>query len=274
MVATDLTRGSQSYWDIAADTYEQDFTTTLIGQLLRRRVWRELDRIFRPDDRLLELNCGTGIDAVYLARKGMTVMACDISSRMVEQARRRADQSRLSGNLDFRVLATEELSALTDNGQFDGAYSNFSGLNCVGDLVSVRRNLARLLKPGGSVALCMLGRFVPWEIAWFFAHGDPRKAMRRLRPGVTPASNNGAPHVRYHPRQEIVAAFSPEFQLRRWKGIGIFLPPSYMEHQARRFPRTIGLLDRVDGLVGDTPIFRSMADFVLLEFQRTENENG
>jgi SAM-dependent methyltransferase len=260
---------TQAYWDTAADTYEQDFTDGLVGRMLRRAVWRELDRVFNADDRVLELNCGTGIDAVHLAQRGVTLLACDISQRMIDLARARADTARLQCRADFRVLATENLSTLAGHGPFDGAFSNFSGLNCVEDLGEVRRNLAKLIRPGGSAVLCMLGRFVPWEIVWYMAHGDGHKATRRLRRHAESSFPAGAPSVRYWSRQEIVREFSPDFQLRRWKGLGIFLPPSYVEHWAQRFPKVTAALDRSDRLFGRVPVFRNMADFVLLEFRRT-----
>ncbi len=82
---------TQAYWDVAADSYARDFTTTLIGQKLRAAVWRDLDRAFRPGQKVLELNCGTGLDAVHLAQRKIRVLACDISKGMVEQARRHAE---------------------------------------------------------------------------------------------------------------------------------------------------------------------------------------
>jgi len=42
-------RSSQAYWGAAADTYERDFSTTVVGQVLRRAVWRELERVFSGD---------------------------------------------------------------------------------------------------------------------------------------------------------------------------------------------------------------------------------
>jgi ubiquinone/menaquinone biosynthesis C-methylase UbiE len=66
MSAPDSIRSAQAYWDTAANAYEDDFSGTLIGQTLRHAVWRDLDHLFRPGQRVLELNCGTGIDAVHL----------------------------------------------------------------------------------------------------------------------------------------------------------------------------------------------------------------
>lgn len=259
---------AETYWDIAAETYERDFTGTLIGQTRRRAVLQRLERIFQPGQRILELNCGTGIDAVHLAGRGIRVLACDISPGMIHRARRLASATGAGDRIDFRVLATEKISILANEGPFDGAFSNFSGLNCVEDLSAVVEDLALLLKPGAPVLVCMMGRFVPWEITWFLAHRNWERAIHRL----------GQRHSRSHVEQdglticrprvkEIVSLFAPRFRLRRWRGIGIAVPPSYTELSARRFPGLITLLAALDARIGGLPPFRSMADQVVLEFE-------
>jgi ubiquinone/menaquinone biosynthesis C-methylase UbiE len=264
----DLTPSTQIYWNAAAQTYEQDFAGTLIGQIQREAVWRELERVFRPGQRVLELNCGTGIDALHLAKRGVRILACDIAPGMIDLARERVATARVCEAVDFRVLATEDLPNLEPEGPFDGAYSNFSGLNCVEDLPAVARNLHRLLAPGAPLLVCMIGKFVPWEIAWFLAHRDVSKALRRLRRGVVRSVEGGTLKVQYPPVREIVRVFAPCFKLRKWRGIGIVVPPSYMESWACRFPRVTRALAAMDKRLGGLPVLRSMADCVLLEMTR------
>ena len=68
---------AQAYWDTVATTYDRDFGDSVTGRVNRRVVWRALDRAFKPGQRVLELNCGTGIDAVHLAARGIRVLACE-----------------------------------------------------------------------------------------------------------------------------------------------------------------------------------------------------
>lgn len=267
MLSSGTVQRAQAYWDVAARTYEAEFLDTPIGQLMRSRIWRELDRTFFRGARILELNCGTGADALHLAERKVHVTACDISPGMIERARQRALTLRADRRPEFHILPTEHLCELA--GEFDGAFSNFAGLNCVRDLRVVSRELARLLQPGASFLACMLGRFVPWEIVWYFAHGDARKALRRLVPGAR--ENVDGPdgvEVRYYSRRQIVSAFEPEFWLHDWRGIGISLPPTYAQQWARRFPSVPLLLTGIDELLGTVPLFRSAAGFMLLHFRR------
>ena len=259
---------AQGYWDTAAENYDQVFTNTLVGQTRREAVWRDLERVFQPRQRVLELNCGTGLDALHLAERGVQVLACDISPRMVELARDRVAAAKLS--VDFRVLANEDIGQLAPDGPFDGAFSNFSGLNCVDDLSATARDLATLLKPGSTALLCMVGCFVPWDIVWFLAHGNPRRSMQRIRRNASRKLEGGTLRVQYHPVRELRRLFAPWFRLRKWRGIGIGVPPTYMAHWASRFPKVTRTVAAIDDPLGRIPIVRNMADCVLLHFERTD----
>ena len=261
---------ARAYWNAAAGTYDQDFAGTLIGLTRREAVWRDLDRIVHPGQRILELNCGTGIDALHLAERGVRIVACDIAPRMIDLARQRVSTTKFAETIEFRALPTEEIGTLATEEPFDGAFSNFAGLNCVEDLSATSRDLRELLKPGASLLLCMIGRFVPWEILWFLAHSDPVRAVQRLRSGTSRAVEGGQLKVQYPSVRDIARVFAPSFRLRKWRGIGVTVPPSYVEHWASRFPRTTRALAAVDDRLGDLPVFRNMADAVLLTFERTE----
>lgn len=200
-------------------------------------------------------------------------MACDIAPRMIDLARERVSTTKFGGAIEFRALPTEEIGKLAAEEPFDGAFSNFAGLNCVEDLAATARDLRNLIKPGGPLLVCMIGRFVPWEILWFLAHGDPARAGLRLRSGTSRAVEGGHLKVQYPSVREIVRVFAPSFRLKRWRGIGITVPPSYMERWANRFPRTTRVLSGVDDRLGDLPVFRNMADSVLLTFARAEGED-
>jgi len=257
---------SREYWDRAARDYDYVFPLQIIGQLQRAAVWRKLAQVFPAGDRILELNCGTGIDAAYLAERGVRVLACDLSPRMIEVAGDRLRSRGLSELVEFRALPTEEIASLSGEGLFDGAFSNFSGLNCVEDLSAVAANLARLLRPGARVLICVIGRFVPWEMVWYLAHAEAGRATLRLKR----SAHNGEHGVKvyYHSVPEIARMFSPGFRLRHRSGIGITVPPTQLEHLARRFPAAAGRLARVDQVLGKLPLFRAMGDCALLEFER------
>jgi ubiquinone/menaquinone biosynthesis C-methylase UbiE len=254
-------------FDALAESYDRVFTDSLIGRAQRHAVWRHLDATFAPGQHVLELNCGTGVDALHLGQRGVQVDAFDVSSAMIGVANRRL-ASCSHPLVRFEVLATEELGTI--DSVYDGAFSNFGGLNCVEDLRQVARNLARLVRPRGDVLLCLASCFCVWETAWRLAHGKPAKAFRRLRKGgVTAELTPGSlVHVQYPTVRELRRQFAPEFSLVAVHGIGVLVPPSYIEPQARRFPNLLGAAARVDARLSSLPGLRGFADHVLLKFRR------
>src|SRR3989441_1276660 len=54
-----------------------------------------VERYFTNKGELLDLACGAGREALLLARRGLTVTACDWSSRMIAEAQRRAREANL-----------------------------------------------------------------------------------------------------------------------------------------------------------------------------------
>jgi len=265
---------NQAYWDLTAETYDRIFSETVIGRVQRAAVWHELDKNFQPGMQILELNCGTGVDAFHLAARGVRVVACDLSSKMIDAARKRVGATGLDALVDFRVLATEKIDLLAGDGLFDGAFSNFSGINCVQDISQAAHNLARLLKPNAKTLLCMVGRFSLWEVAWQLAHGKPALALHSFRrKPTTHISAPGAVMVHYPSVTEMRQMFAPDFRLRRWKGIGVAVPPSCLEPFAGMIPGVVGGLAKIDRYLSRVPVFRSLGDCVLLQFERLSGES-
>ena len=257
-------------FDAVAEVYDDHFTHRLIGRAQRQAVWREMDRHFRPGQRILEINCGTGADAAHLASRGVRVVACDSSPGMIAVARR--NTAAWSDRVDLRTLPTERISQLAGNGSFDGVLSNFAGLNCVADLPGVALDLARLVRPGGKAVLCAFGRHCLWEMLWFIMQVHPKKAFRRVTDeGVT--VNLAPGHsvvVRYPSVRLLRRIFAPYFRLRNWQGVGIAVPPSYLEHLAVRHARAFRGAERLDGVLGGFPGIRALADHAVLVLERSE----
>jgi SAM-dependent methyltransferase len=254
-------------FDTLAPDYDARFTESTLGRKLRPAVWRWLDRTFAPGERVLELNCGTGEDAVHLATRGVQVLATDGSRGMLNIARAKIRDSRFDGSIELRRLEIERLGDLAAEsaGPLDGAFSNFGGFNCVADLPRAAQSLAALLKPGARVVLCLMGPLVPWEWAWFLAHGQASKVLRRL--GASGVAWRGIT-VWYPSIRVVRRAFAPRFFVRRVGGLGVLLPPTYAEGWAHRHPHLVERLDRWERRIEEWPIVPSFGDHYLLELER------
>jgi SAM-dependent methyltransferase len=163
------------------------------------------------------------------------------------------------------------LSVLLGQESFDGAFSNFSGLNCVADLQPVARNLARLVKPGGRVLICVWSRVCVVELAWFLLHGQVGKAVRRLSGKAAARVGELTLEVSYPTVRTVRRLFSPWFRLQSRSAVGLFVPPSYLEPWARRHDKLFARLEKLDQIFSCLPILRVTGDHVLLEFVRWDS---
>jgi SAM-dependent methyltransferase len=259
-----------SPFDAMAPEYDAAFTRSLVGRLMREAVWARLDAAFRPGQRVLELSCGTGEDAVYLGRRGVRVLATDVSAGMLAVAREKVAAAGLAdlvevARLDLADLPPQSPVPSPLSPPFDGAFSNFGGLNCVADQRAVAAGLAALLRPGALALLCVMGPATPWEWGWHLARGEPARAVRRLRPGGV--AWRGL-QISYPSIGALGRAYRPWFRRRRVSAVGALLPPSYAEPWARSHPRLLWALHRIERRLEAAPPLPWLADHYLIELER------
>ncbi|HWQ13628.1 MAG TPA: class I SAM-dependent methyltransferase, partial [Roseiflexaceae bacterium] len=212
--------------------------------------------LFAPGERVLELGCGTGEDALWLARRGVHVTATDASPGMLAAARAKAEAAGVAGMVDFARLDIADCSEpgsqasifKLQSSSFDGALSNFGALNCLPDRRPLAGLLAQLVRPNGRVALVVMGPLCPWEIGWHLARGRMRDALRRLQPGAPAHVGGGATlRVWYPSPRRLRAELAPHFRHLETVGVGALLPPSYLHRAVERHPAlfaTLALLER------------------------------
>jgi len=255
-------------FDRLAARYDSVFTESLIGRAQRNAVWKVLRSTFQHGDAILELNCGTGEDALFLASQGMSVFACDASQQMIAQAELRVAQQLPIPPVVFCHLPTERIHELDLAQPFDGVFSNFSGLNCIEDLGAVASSLSRLVKQGDPLLLCFSTRICLMEIVYYASQGQWGKGLRRCN-GSSEAVIDGAPFTVYYPSLgQIRRCFAPHFRLRSHRGIGVAIPPSYLEPWARRHPHLLKVLCHLEVVLSVLPFFRATGDHILLRFEK------
>jgi hypothetical protein len=162
--------------------------------------------------------------------------------------------------VDAHLLPIADIGGLQE--QFDGAISNFGALNCVRNLEHTAAALAKLIRPGGRLALCFLGRVCVWEIGYYLFRGSPRKAFRRVNGR---SESRLSKDVFYYSGSSIVSNFAPYFRLRRRLGIGLCVPPSYVGPLHERLLTRLSAADR---RLAHQPILRGLSDHSLYIFER------
>jgi len=128
------------------------------------RRWRRLtaNAVVRPGHRVLDACCGTGDLALEALRAGGTVVGLDFSEPMLERARRKSPAVE---------WVRGDLTALPfEDGSFDSATVGF-GIRNVPELEAGLRELRRVLRPGGRLAVLEItrprGPLKPFFRLWF-----------------------------------------------------------------------------------------------------------
>jgi hypothetical protein len=195
---------------------------------------------------------------------------------MVAITHQKALTAGLGERITTRTCPAGQIQDLAAPASFDGAYASFGSLNCEPDLTGLAETLDTLLKPGASFVCSVMARISPFEISWYMAHLRPRMALRRLRSGWQKVALTGPATercrvevpVRYLSSGELAAAFAPFFTMSRSIGLGLFLPPPYLDQLFRRRRSLwgrIAVLER--GLRHRWP-WRGMGDHIALVFRK------
>ena len=262
MTRTESRPERTSAFDHLAESYDDSFTQSAVGRALRNLVWSRLDECFRTGQRVLELGCGTGEDALWLAEKGVEVVATDASAKMIDRARAKQGMRAGPAKVSFHCVAMENLSALRELPRFDAVLSNFGAVNCVTDIRALSSELAGLLAPDARLIWVVMGRHVPWEWLWYLAKAQPHKALRRYQENGTLWRGMT---ISYPTPRQLARMLAPHFQSTRVSPLGWALPPSYASGWLDRSPRILAALTRLESITQGSSMLASAADHYMFE---------
>jgi len=250
--------------------YDELFTHSSTGRLQRDVVWRLLEKMV-PEGvplRVLELNGGTGEDALWLARRGCRVLLTDASNGMLEVARQKVNNADV--DVDIRVLRFEDLEKLPEK-NFDLILSNFGGLNCLSPegMSIFGRVVAQKLRPGGYLVAVVMGRFCWWETFYFLLKGNIKSAFRRLGKGPLSVKLDEKTHVdTWYYAARTFATFFPDLQQAHLQPVGFWLPPSYLDPFFKKHPKLLHGLNKLEKKFRQ-PFWASGADHFLIVSRRS-----
>lgn len=235
-----------------AEMYDTDFTHSTTGILQRERVHYYLKQLLSKysETSVLELNCGTGEDAVWLAKQGCTVLATDISETMILVAKEKVLKEALETKITCKVLSIEELNTLDASEKYDLIFSDFGGLNCVSpeNLKKIGQSLQRLLHPNGRLIGVVMSRFCWWETLYFTLKGQFKKAWRRQAKEAIAAPLTPTTRVDtwYYSPKEFSQLLQREFEYQQVHPVGFMLPPSYLDNWFKNKPFLMRILNRLE----------------------------
>jgi SAM-dependent methyltransferase len=262
-------RNTRDAFDSVAADYDGPRGNNALIQDMRSEMWQWLDATFSRGSRLIDLGCGTGLDAIRMAQLGHFVTATDWSPQMVSRTRDRAERENLTDRVQAIAVGAHELHRLGSAAEYDGAYSNLGPLNCVPDLAEVSRECARLLRPGGALVFTVMGRICPWEIAHYLRRRRWARVKVRFARNVVPVSmNNHTIWTNYYAPREFYRAFKSDFTLEHFRGLCVFAPPPYLTWVREKHARWHEWLWRLDRRVSGWPAIRGMGDHFLIVMRK------
>ncbi len=267
---------STAPFDAIAHNYDRQFTETAVGSLQRALVRTRTEQFMsKKGGTALELNCGTGTDALWLSSLGFQVLATDISEGMLAVTQAKIAQHQLQNSIQSaRVDAGRLAESLKDTGHintdFQLVFSNFGGINCLSllELQQLATDLTQISPEKATLAFVIMGRFCWWETAYFFLKGQFSKAFRRFSKQSVSASLDEFTTVDtwYYAPSEISRIF-PAFRVVHTEAIGFWLPPSYLDPLMQRFPAVLSLLDQLEQLCRGR-LFAQAADHYLIVMEK------
>jgi ubiquinone/menaquinone biosynthesis C-methylase UbiE len=245
------------------------YKENIIIQYKRARVRSHAGKYLPQNSNILELNAGTGEDAVYFAQQGHTVHATDISAGMQQKLREKAGVAGLDNLVTTEICSFTQLENLANKGPYDLVFSNFAGLNCTGELDKVLRSFAGLLKTGGVATLVIMPRFCLWETL-LALRGNFKNAFRRFKDknGVT-ANVEGVKFLCwYYKPSYIIKTLRPAFDVLGVEGLCTIVPPSYFENFPKKFPRLYKTLTALENRLKDKWPWKYMGDYFIISLKK------
>jgi ubiquinone/menaquinone biosynthesis C-methylase UbiE len=258
---------TSALFDSVAAKYDETFANTEIGKLQRARVWDYLiSSLPNKQLNILELNCGTGEDAIWFASKGHKVLATDISEKMVELACLKVKKFNLSDKIIVEQLDINEISKKTFMNKFDLVFSNFGGLNCLSgvELTLLSNKTKDLLKPTGKFIAVVMPDFCMIESIYFLLKFRMKGIFRRKKIQQVKIDDVVIDTYYYDPNK-FYEFFNDGFLINKVIGIGMFIPPSYLNNFFKSKVGSLKLLDRLENIFGNNSFSASISDHYLID---------
>jgi ubiquinone/menaquinone biosynthesis C-methylase UbiE len=245
------------------------YSSNLIIQYKRQRVRDHVVQWLKPNSKILELNAGTGGDAIWFARQHHTVHATDISKGMQEKLVEKVVQNKVGSQVTHELCSFTELQNLHNKGPYDLIFSNFAGLNCTGELDKVLHSFSPLLKPGGIITLVILPTFCLWE-SLLFLKGEFKTAFRRYF-----SSRGVKAHIEgeyftcwYYNPSYIIKNMKDSYEVLSVEGLCTLVPPSYLENFPLKRPSLFNWLKKKENKWKTKWPWKSIGDYYIISLKK------
>ena len=249
--------------------FDDLYSNDTIIQYKRERVRNHVLQYLPDNSRILELNSGTGEDAVFFAEKGHYVHATDISQGMQEQLMLKVKRKGLNNRITNELCSYTALSQLKNKGPYDLIFSNFAGLNCTNELDKVLASLPGLLKHSGIVTLAILTEFCLWETLLLFK-GKFKTAFRRFFSSGGQTAHVESHYLKcwYYNPSYVITRMKDQFDVLSIEGLCTIVPPSYIDGFAEKYPSIFTFLKKWEDRLKTRWPWKYIGDYYIISLRK------
>lgn len=262
----------EAAFDSIAEKYDEHIFGNPVNSWLRAVSVGLLTQLFKPGGTVLEIGCGTGTETISLLRRGINIIASDISARMLRVLTGKAERLGVSQRLRVvQARASEVADKLLEAGytHIDGAYSNYGAVNTEPNLERMIRGLHKIIKPDGILELGVWNKYCITEMLGYTLRLRPSMAVARLRNPVPIGKSRFCVSSWAYTVGELSHMMQPYFKLRRIQGVVVAMPPSNLTKYLPPQP-WVNLLKKLDLNLGRVYPTNRLGDHYLAVFTRVE----
>lgn len=251
------------FHDNIAESYDDILSKNRFSEILRPAFQNILMQSIQHGNKILDLGCGTGEDALFLAKKGFSVTGVDISQKMIEIAEKKAVTKDYNENLQF-FCSDMEIFIIENTNKFDVIFSNFNAVNYVRDLNSFSANASTALNENGKLIFTVLNKISASEVFYNFVRLNLKRSWKAIfnrKELLLTDLNTFFPGI-------FSNFFKNHFYVKRITGIGIFIPPHNLTGMYNKLSFVLPLLFRLEKLTASVFPFYCFSDHYIIEMQK------
>ncbi len=263
----------EAAFDSVAADYDHHIFDNPVNTWLRNISIGTMMELFKPGETLLEVGCGTGTETLSLARRGLTIIATDISEKMLQVLSRKAQKAGLSERIvPIHCKPTELRKKISELGyeEIDVAYSTYGAINTEPNLPSMVRNLHAVLKPNSTLLLGVWNKFCLYEMVGYLLRLNPSLAFARLRNPVPVGKSRFCVPSNAFSVGDLNKLLKNQFVLQRVLGVVITLPPSNLTRYLPR-GRSLQVAKKIDLDLGAGYPLNRLGDHFLGVYRKVGN---
>lgn len=256
-------------FDQHAINYDVEFTYTEIGIAQRSLVHQYVVPKLNSDTNLLELNAGTGYDAIAFSKTVNKITATDASENMIHEIESKINKHHIQ-NIITKQISFNQIEQLYSV-EYNFVFSNFGGLNCLmpNEWNNFSEKLFSLTKQKSKLIFVIMGKKCVWHtFLKYFIKGFKKLESRNQNKAVKLNASGVEINVRFYSPQEIKDFMGLKFKCTNLKPIGFCIPPSFTQKYFNKHSYLLKFLIFLDKSLFRFSFLADFSDHYLIEFER------